>query len=62
MPCFLLWLITIAISIASGILSCNWIELDGFFEAIIFIIIWRALSLIGHFMTMMLIALLAGMD
>ncbi|GAA4932897.1 hypothetical protein GCM10023314_01630 [Algibacter agarivorans] len=58
----LIWLVTIGISIGSGIMAWNWIEPDSFFGAIGFLIVWGILSRIGHFLAMGLAALLGGMD
>lgn len=44
-----MWVLTIALSIGSGILSWNWIEPENFWEAIGFLILWGILSRIGHF-------------
>jgi len=41
-------ILTIVISIGSGILAWNWIEPDSFMGAIGFIIVWGVLSKIGH--------------
>ncbi len=41
-------ILTIVISIGSGILAWNWIEPDSFLGAIGFIIVWGILSKIGH--------------
>lgn len=45
----LLWIVTVGISIGSGILAWNWIEPHNFFGAILFIIVWGIMSKIGHF-------------
>lgn len=58
----LLWIVTIIISIGSGILAWNWIEPESFWGAIGFLIAWGILSKIGHFLAMGLVALLGGMD
>jgi len=58
----LLWIVTIIISIGSGILAWNWIEPESFWGAIGFLIVWGILSKIGHFLAMGLVALLGGMD
>ena len=44
-----MWILTIALSIGSGILSWNWIDPDSFFGAIGFLILWAILSKVGHF-------------
>ncbi|GGI56979.1 hypothetical protein [Winogradskyella haliclonae] len=61
--CFIamLWVITILISILSGVLAWNWIEPDSFFGAIGFLIIWAILSKIGHFIAVALVAIFGGM-
>lgn len=41
-------ILTIVISIGSGILAWNWVEPDSFLGAIGFIIVWGILSKIGH--------------
>jgi len=57
-----IWIITILISIGSGVLAWNWIEPDSFLGAIGFIIIWGIFSKIGHFIAMGLAALFSGFD
>ncbi len=58
----LIWLVTIGISIGSGVMAWNWIEPESFLGAIGFLIVWGVLSKIGHFLAMGLVALLGGMD
>jgi hypothetical protein len=58
----LLWIVTIAISIGSGIMAWNWIEPESFWGAIGFLILWGVLSKIGHFLAMGLVALFGGMN
>jgi len=58
----LMWLVTIGISIGSGIMAWNWIEPESFLGAIGFLIAWGILSKIGHFLAMGLVALLGRMD
>ena len=58
----LLWIVTIAISIGSGIMAWNWIEPESFWGAIVFLILWGVLSKIGHFLAMGLVALFGGMN
>ena len=58
----LMWLVTIGISIGSGVMAWNWIEPDSFLGAIGFLIAWGILSKIGHFLAMGLVALLGGMN
>lgn len=58
----LMWIVTILISIGSGILAWNWIEPENFWGAIGFLIVWGILSKIGHFLAMGLVALFGGMD
>jgi len=58
----LMWLVTIGISIGSGVMAWNWIEPESFFGAIGFLIIWGILSKIGHFLAMGFVALSGGMD
>jgi hypothetical protein len=57
-----LWIVTIIISIGSGVMAWNWIEPESFLGAIGFLILWGVLSKIGHFLAMGLGALLGGMD
>ena len=57
-----MYLLTIAISIASGVLAWNWIEPDSFFGAIAFLIVWAVFSKIGHFIAMGIVAAFGGMD
>ncbi len=58
----LLWIVTILISIGSGVLAWNWIDPESFLGAIGFLIVWGILSKVGHFLAMGLVALLGGMD
>ena len=58
----LLWIVTVTISIFSGILAWNWIEPDSFFEAIIFLIAWGIMSKIGHFLAIGIVAIFGGTD
>lgn len=58
----LMWLVTVGISIGSGVMAWNWIEPDSFFGAIGFLIVWGILSKIGHFLAMGLVAIMGGMD
>jgi len=53
-----IWLVTIGISIGSGVMAWNWIEPESFFGAIGFLIVWGILSKIGHFLAMALVELL----
>ncbi len=53
----LLWILTIILSIISGMLAWNWIEPESFWGAVGFIILWGILSKIGYFITFGLIAL-----
>jgi hypothetical protein len=53
-----IFLITAAISIGSGMLAWNWIQPEGFGGAIVFIIAWGILSKIGHFIAVGIAALL----
>jgi hypothetical protein len=50
-------IITLAISIGSGMIAWNWIEPEGFWGAIVFIIAWGVLSKIGHLIAMGIAAL-----
>ena len=58
----LLWIVTIGISIGSGVMAWNWIKADSFLGAIGFLILWGILSKVGHFLAVGLVALLGGMD
>ena len=58
----IIWIVTIAISIGSGIMAWNWIEPDSFLGAIGFIILWGILSKVGHFLAMGLAALFGEMN
>jgi|AntRauTorckE5430_2_1112549.scaffolds.fasta_scaffold06191_3 NAD dependent epimerase/dehydratase family enzyme len=58
----LIYLITIGISIGSGIMAWNWIDPDSFFGAIGFIIVWGILSKIGHFLAVLIVSALGGLD
>jgi len=57
----LMWLVTILISIGSGVIAWNWVEPESFLGAIGFLIVWGVLSKIGHFLAVGLVALLGGM-
>lgn len=54
----LLWIVTIVISIGSGIIAWKWIEPENFWGAIVFLILWGILSKVGHFLAMGLVALI----
>lgn len=56
----LLWIITVSISIGSGIMAWNWIEPESFLGGIGFIILWGALSKAGHFLALGLWAIIGG--
>lgn len=56
----IMWIVTIGISIGSGIMAWNWIDPDSFIGAIGFLIIWAVLSKIGHFIAMALVAIIGG--
>jgi len=58
----LVWIVTILISIGSGVMAWNWIEPESFLGAIGFLILWGILSKIGHFLAMGLVAIIGGMD
>ena len=58
----LIWIITIIISIGSGIMAWNWVEPESFWGAIGFLILWGILSKIGHFLALGIVALIGGMD
>jgi hypothetical protein len=58
----LMWLVTVGISIGSGVMAWNWIEPDSFFGALGFLIVWAILSKIGHFLAMGVVAIFGGMD
>lgn len=58
----LMWLVTIGVSIGSGVMAWNWIEPESFLGAIGFLIAWGILSKIGHFLAMGIVAVLGGMD
>lgn len=57
----LVWIITIFISIGSGIMAWNWIDPSSFLGAIGFLILWGILSKIGHFLAVGIIAVLSEM-
>lgn len=56
----LLWIITVSISIGSGIMAWNWIEPESFLGGIGFIILWGSLSKAGHFLALGLLAIIGG--
>lgn len=58
----LLWLITLGISIGSGVMAWNWIEPDSFLGAIGFLIAWAILSKIRHFLAMGIVAVFGGIN
>ena len=57
----ILWIVTIALSILSGIIAWDWVEPDSFFGFIGFLLVWGLLSKVGHFLAMGIVALLGGM-
>lgn len=56
----LIWLITILISILSGIFAWDWIEPESFSGAIGFIILWGIISTIGHYLALGIVAIFGG--
>lgn len=56
----IMWIVTVAISIGSGILAWNWISPTSFFGALIFLIVWGIMSKIGHFIAIGIVALVSG--
>lgn len=58
----LMYLVTIGISIGSGVMAWNWIDPDSFLGAIGFLFVWGILSKVGHFIATALVAILGGMD
>ena len=56
----IMWLVTIGISIGSGIMAWNWIEPNSFFGVVGFLIAWGLFSKIGHVLAMGLVAILGG--
>ena len=58
----LIWIITIIISIGSGMMAWNWVEPESFWGALGFLILWGILSKIGHFLALGMVALIGGMD
>ena len=57
----ILWIVTVALSILSGIIAWDWVEPDCFFGFIGFLLVWGLLSKVGHFLAMGIVALLGGM-
>ncbi len=55
-----IWLVTISISIGSGILAWNWIDPESFLGVVGFLILWGILSKIGHTISLVLVAIMAG--
>ncbi len=53
-----MWLLTLALSILSGIIAWSWVEPDSFFGAIGFLIVWSILIKISHFVSFGIVALL----
>lgn len=58
----LMWVVTIAIAIGTGIMAWNWIEPKNFWGAIGFLLAWGLFIKIGHFLAVALIGILGGMD
>lgn len=58
----LLWIVTVIISIGSGIVAWNWVEPKSFWGAVGFLLLWGVLSKIGHFIAMGVVAIFGGMD
>jgi len=56
----ILWIVTITISLLSGIMAWNLIEPENFLGGIGFLILWGLLSKIGHFIAMVIVGLLGG--
>jgi hypothetical protein len=44
-----MWMLTIGLSIGTGILAWNWIEPDNFFMVLLFLAAWAVLSRLSHF-------------
>jgi len=55
-----IWIVTVVISIGSGILAWNWVEPESFFGAIWFLIFWGIFSTIGHFVAAGIITVIMG--
>ena len=53
-----MWIVTIGLSIYSGMLAWDWVEPESFFGAIGFVILWGIFSKIGHFLMFGIIYLL----
>jgi hypothetical protein len=56
-----LWIVTVAISIGSGVLAWRWVDPDSFIKGVLFIIVWGILSTVGYYIGMGIVALLGGM-
>ena len=57
----LMWLVTIGISIGSGIMAWDWIDPNSFSGAIGFLITWLFMSKVGHFYAMGFVAIVEGL-
>jgi hypothetical protein len=54
----LLWLLSIAISIGTGIITWNMIEPDSFWTVVLFLFIWGIIIKIGYILIFGIITLL----
>jgi hypothetical protein len=52
-----MWIVTIILSIVSGVISWNIVDPDSFMEFVGFLLVWGVLSSVGHFLAMGLVAI-----
>ena len=52
-----MWIVTVILSIVSGVIAWNWVEPEGFMEFVGFLLVWGVLSSVGHFLAMGLVAM-----
>lgn len=57
-----IWILTIGISIGSGVMAWNWIEPESFLGAVGFLFLWGILIRIGYFIATGIVALFGGMN
>jgi hypothetical protein len=57
----LMWIVTVIISIAAGVMAWDWVEPESFFGAVGFLIIWGILSKVGHLLAVAIVAILGGL-
>lgn len=54
----IMWILTIFFSIVAGVISWDWVDPDGIFGLIGFLLVWGILSTVGHFLAIGITTLL----